>query len=77
MIYVIYTYLTNGYPDTHIIRRSKGAATTLLRRGFKYYPEILDKSKCLVRCIDVNRPAEYKDISAEDWLAKKGDYKNV
>lgn len=77
MIYVVYTTLTSGYPDTKTIRKGKGSATALLTFWFKKYRTAFDKSKCFVRCIDVNDPADFKDISAEDWLAKKGNYKNV
>lgn len=35
MIYVVYTTLTSGYPDTKTIRKSKGSATALLTFWFK------------------------------------------
>ena len=31
MIYVVYTTLTSGYPDTKTIRKGKGSATALLK----------------------------------------------
>ena len=77
MIYVVYTTLTSGYPDTKTIRKSKGSATALLTFSFQKSSQAFDKRKCFVLFIDVNDPADFKDISAEDWLAKKGNYKNV
>lgn len=57
------------------VRKSKNTVTSLLKREAR--DGITCRTFTFIRCIPVDNPSNFKDVTPEDWLNKKGEYKKL